>query len=80
MKQTPLSPISKKKQHQLREERKIRKLLEERAGGVCEGCGRAPGFAGLHPHEKVYRSQRGKLTMENSVMLCNDCHRRRHGR
>ena len=51
------------------------------SGGTCEGenCY----FQGaqeyyplfnLHPHEKLRRGQGGKLTLYNSIMLCNKCH------
>lgn len=50
-------------------------------GGRCEVCGgvpTGPDFR-LHPHEKVFRSRGGKMTLENSVMSCNQCHNREHG-
>lgn len=46
------------------------------AGGCCEICGQ-PSYPNqpLHPHEKIFRSNGGKLSLENSVM-CHDypCH------
>ncbi len=48
-------------------------------GGKCEECGKPSDFRGLHPHEKVFRSQGGKLSLENSVMLCGKCHSAKHG-
>lgn len=50
-------------------------------GGHCEECGRPPSppeFL-LRPHEKIYRSHGGKLSLDNSVMLCYACHGRVHG-
>lgn len=93
MKKTRLRPISKKRQIELGKEIEIRRQLCERAGGIfvtngragrcigglCEDCGQAPDWRGLHPHERVFRSHNGKLSLENSLMLCGKCHSARHG-
>ena len=45
-------------------------------GGYCEICGKAGGhtdFDRLYPHEKMFRSRGGKLSLENSVMAHNWC-------
>lgn len=78
MRKSRLRPVSKKRAKQLREERKVRPQLEARADGVCETCGMAPDFRGLHPHERVFRSHGGLMTMENSVMDCGRCHSVEH--
>ena len=45
-------------------------------GGICEcGCGRAS-YGGLEPHEQTHRSQSGKLSLENTIMVRRDCHKR----
>lgn len=83
MKRTVLKPISKKKQRQLREERKIRKLLEERADGVCEECGLLPdlkdGRGELHLSHTIPRSRGGETSLVNCQMLCRKCHNAKHG-
>jgi 5-methylcytosine-specific restriction endonuclease McrA len=80
MKRTKINPISKKKQQQIIEEQKIRLILAERADGCCEMCG-GNGFPfGLHPHEKIFRSQGGEMSLENSIVLCQACHAPKHGR
>ena len=79
MKRTRLKPISQRKLHQIETEKPIRVLLEERANGRCEQCGQLPDFRGLCPHERIFRSRGGKLTLWNSVMLCRLCHSRFHG-
>lgn len=79
MRKSRLRPVSRKRARQLREERKIRPHLEERADGACEECGRAPGWLGLHPHERVFRSHGGRMSMENSTMSCDSCHKGSHG-
>ena len=46
-------------------------------GGICEcGCGKAAGYEGLHPHEKNHRGLGGRVSLENSIMVRNDCHAR----
>jgi len=79
MRKTGLRPISDKRRKQIEEERVIRQKLWERCGGRCEKCGRLPDWRGIHPHEKLFRSQGGKLSMENSIMLCSVCHDAEHG-
>jgi len=49
--------------------------------GLCELCGgkpTAPDFR-LHPHEKDFRSHGGRVSLDNSLMLCNKCHNKQHG-
>ena len=51
-------------------------------GGRCEICGnyphQSPPDFELHPHEKVFRSRLGKMTLENSKMVCNTCGMKEH--
>jgi len=93
MRRRRINPISKKRKLALKDELPIRRALCERAkgvfitdgkvsrciGGICEICKRPPDWLGLHPHEKVFRSRGGKLTLDNSVMVCNICHLKAHG-
>lgn len=49
-------------------------------GGVCEcgltDCPKYPSYGQhLEPHEKVFRSRGGKLSMSNSIMVLRRCHR-----
>ena len=74
MKRSPIRKISKKKAIEIRREKPIRKRLYERADGCCEYCGKPEDMFGLHPHEKVFRSAGGKLSMGNSIILCQACH------
>lgn len=92
MRKTPLKRISEKKREQIKDEYLIRVLLCKRAhgtwvqtsqyGGYCEGiceeCGKPPDWRGLHPHEEIRRGQGGKLSLENSRMLCMKCHKAEH--
>lgn len=93
MKRTPINKISMKRKAQLKDEIFIREQLCDRAGGefyshkgysiclggLCELCGKPPDFRGLRPHEKKFRSRGGKLSMENSKMVCGKCHSSEHG-
>lgn len=70
-----VNKISKKKRKEIQKEKPVRILLWERAKGCCEICGRPDSqcLGGLHPHEWKLRSQGGKLSLENSSLLCNTC-------
>ena len=49
-------------------------------GGVCEDCGRGLSPAIAELHHVLPRSQGGRDVDMNLVLLCEDCHKRRHGR
>ncbi len=46
--------------------------------GLCEKCWNPPDWRGLHPHESPFRSQGGKVSLEQSKMLCGRCHSTEH--
>jgi 5-methylcytosine-specific restriction endonuclease McrA len=79
MKRSKINPISDKKAAEIREETKIRAQLADRCQGKCEECGEPAYWPGLSPHEKVFRSHGGHMSLENSLMLCITCHSLRHG-
>ncbi len=79
MKRTRINPISKRKAHQIEQEKPIRALLLKRCKGRCEKCKELPDWRGLSPHEEIFRSHGGKLTLWNSIMLCGKCHAHFHG-
>ena len=76
MKRSPIRKISDKKAEEIKAEVEIRRQLWDRCGGWCEQCGGNGYPFGLHPHEKVFRSRGGRMSLTNSVMLCNTCHGR----
>lgn len=43
------------------------------AYGICENCGQRCEY--LEPHEKKHRSLGGRLSLENTIMVCRPCHR-----
>ena len=51
----------------------------ERAGNRCEMCGRGCMGEALSPHHKKHRSQGGKDTDDNLIMICYPCHLKQHG-
>lgn len=79
MKRSPIRKVSDKKASEIREETKIRAQLADRCQGMCEECGEPACWPGLSPHEKIFRSHGGHMSLENSLMLCITCHSRRHG-
>ena len=79
-KKTAIKKVSDKKRTQLKEESKLTAQLMIRCKGLCERCGQAPDWRGLHKHEKVFRSKGGSPTdPDNCVMLCGRCHSAEHG-
>ena len=74
-----MKKVSDKKRAEIQAEYPIRVELAKRAQGKCEECYELPDWRGLHPHETVHRSQGGKMSLDNSLMLCGSCHSREHG-
>ena len=59
-----------KRQHAA-EVRRIRALVFEREDGLCRCCKKA---RATEMHEIVFRSLGGKVSLENSIAICNTCH------
>lgn len=63
---------------------RVKEYAERRAKGKCELCGKdAPfkdsnGYPYLECHHIIWLSKHGEDTIENTVALCPDCHRRMH--
>ena len=77
MGKSSLRPISDKRKAEIKREKPIRELLLERSGGRCELCG-----SGLYvaAHEIIFRSGGGKLSVTNTIMLCQPCHNKAQAR
>lgn len=62
----------------------IAQYAKERAGGVCQLCGMPAPFEDkdgnpyLESHHIIWLSQGGEDTIENTVALCPNCHKRMH--
>ena len=62
----------------------IAKAAKERANGICQLCGKPAPFNDqdgrpyLESHHIVWLSQGGEDTVENTVALCPNCHKRMH--
>jgi len=77
MKQTPIKPRGKRSRE--REKGLAKFKREHPRPDVCEECGRAPDFRGLHPHHIKKRSQLGDESEDNLKWLCGICHDAEHG-
>jgi 5-methylcytosine-specific restriction endonuclease McrA len=71
--------ISPKQQTRQRALRELTIRLVGERGGVCEDCHQSPDWRGLAPHHKIKRSQGGRDTEDNIIILCGRCHSLRHG-
>lgn len=47
--------------------KKVADAIEERSGGICEGCGKRPA---ADKHHRKYASRGGKSTLDNALHLC----------
>jgi 5-methylcytosine-specific restriction endonuclease McrA len=52
----------------------IREELVKRSGGQCKYCPKTLGPNGGHMHERQWRGHDGEISLDNSVMICADCH------
>jgi len=81
MKRTPIRRISNKRAQQNRKEAELKIKLLDRCQGLCEECGKSPTefpFT-LDKHEIVFRSHGGDpLDPDNCLMLCRQCHDKKH--
>lgn len=52
----------------------IRQQVYDRAQGECERCGKRLSWKQMHMDEKVSRGEGGEISLDNSWVLCYDCH------
>jgi 5-methylcytosine-specific restriction endonuclease McrA len=52
----------------------IRRLVYDRQDGYCLWCGKFVTWRQAHLHEKVTRGEGGKISLDNSIILCSNCH------
>ena len=52
----------------------IRQQVYDRQGGRCISCDLFVTPEQAHMHEKVFRGKGGKISLENSEILCAECH------
>lgn len=57
---------------------RLTNALEQRSGGFCEACGRRRLEYNSHRHHRRLRSQGGKDTLDNLVIICRECHQLIH--
>ena len=62
----------------------VAELAKRRANGICQLCDHPAPFANksgdpfLESHHIVWLSQKGEDTVENTVALCPNCHKKMH--
>ena len=54
--------------------KEIRRVIFERQGRHCLWCDKELTWNQLHMHEKIPRGKGGKISLDNSIGLCYDCH------
>lgn len=71
--------MARKRPKRTAEEAEARRLVRERSGGTCEGCGQRPAVEWSH---RVARSQGGLWLASNGLHLCSPggCHDAAHHR
>ena len=52
----------------------IRQKIYLRQKGCCISCGKNLTFKQAHMHEKLSRGKGGKISLDNSEILCFNCH------
>lgn len=56
------------------QKQQIRIAIYKRQDGKCCDCGEQLTLAGMHCHERIFRSKGGQMSLENSIGLCASCH------
>lgn len=54
--------------------RDIRQQVYKRANSCCEKCGERLTWRQMHMDERVSRGEGGEVSVDNSWVLCYDCH------
>ena len=56
----------------------VRRQIFDRCKGFCEICASPVIESSGHMHEQVHRGQGGEISLDNSVFICVQCHKRAH--
>jgi len=75
MKRTPLRKVSNKQRKELALRAKVKSELLDK-GHVCHDCGRSTNYLDLH--HVNFLSRGGKTEEGNVILLCRECHMKRH--
>jgi len=54
--------------------KEIRLAIWRRQEGTCLRCANLITTKTMHMHERVHRGRGGKISLENSIGLCYECH------
>lgn len=76
MKRTPLRKVSDKQRKKNHEWAEVVKHKKTKIGCKCEVCGVYSD--NIDGHHIVFRSQGGKNTLENCLLVCCFCHHKIH--
>jgi hypothetical protein len=52
----------------------IRAILFEKQEHKCKWCDKLLSWSQCHMHEQIFRGKGGEISLDNSVILCADCH------
>lgn len=52
----------------------IRRIVYDYQDGRCLWCDKFVTWKQAHMHEKVARGKGGKISLDNSIILCSNCH------
>lgn len=52
----------------------IRRIIYDRQHGECLWCSKFVTWQQAHMHEVVQRGKGGKISLDNSIILCSTCH------
>lgn len=52
----------------------IRRQVFQRQEGRCVRCPNLVTYSGAHLHERIFRGEGGEISLDNSEILCADCH------
>jgi len=81
MKPSPKSEKKRQRELKLREKVKAELIFEQLEGSghvYCTACRKLPDWRGIDLSHIVALSQGGKTTKENTLLLCRDCHEKKH--
>ncbi len=69
-----LTPLDPKREYTEDERIAIYRMYN----GICQSCGKPISPENFHVHHKIPWSRGGKTTLENALLLCEECHRKLH--
>jgi len=56
----------------------VRRQIFDRCRGECEICASPVTESSGHMHEQKHRGKGGEISLDNSIFICVQCHKRAH--